>query len=197
MWSAIASIVSMRLWTKNTWPPRSSSRETPSSIRPSSHGSTKVSTGERSRGGVCISVMSRRPASDWCSVRGIGVAVSVRTSVSRRSCLSRSLCFTPKRCSSSITISPSAANFTSSLSRRCVPMMTSTLCSATSASVFACSFAVWKRLSTATRIGKSASRSPKVRACWSARIVVGTSTATCRPDCTALKAARTAISVLP
>ena len=54
----------------------------PSSISPSSHGSTNVSTGERSRGGVCISVMSRSPASDRCSVRGIGVAVSVSTSVS-------------------------------------------------------------------------------------------------------------------
>ena len=38
---------------------------------------------------------------------------------------------------------------------------------------------VWVALiSIATRIGKSARRSPKVRACWSARIVVGTSTAT-------------------
>ncbi len=78
----------------------------PSSISPSSHGSTYVSTGDRSRGGVCISVMSRRPASDRCSVRGIGVAVSVSTSVCSLSCLSRSLCFTPKRCSSSTTISP-------------------------------------------------------------------------------------------
>ena len=78
----------------------------PSSISPSSHGSTKVSTGDRSRGGVCISVMSRRPASDRCSVRGIGVAVSVSTSVSSLSCLSRSLCFTPKRCSSSTMIRP-------------------------------------------------------------------------------------------
>ena len=50
MWSAMASIVSMRLWTKNTCPPRSSSRAIPSSISPSSHGSTNVSTGERSRG---------------------------------------------------------------------------------------------------------------------------------------------------
>ena len=45
----------------------------------------------------------------------------------------------------------------------------------------ACSAAVRKRLSVATRTGKSASRSPNVRACCSARIVVGTSTATWRP----------------
>jgi hypothetical protein len=60
-----------------------------------------------------------------------------------------------------------------------------------------CSFAVRKRESTSIFTGKSASRSVKVRPCCSARIVVGTSTATCLPPCTALNAARTAISVLP
>ncbi|MCX5760025.1 MAG: helicase-related protein, partial [Gemmatimonadetes bacterium] len=59
------------------------------------------------RGAVCMMVRSRSPASAWCSVRGIGVAVSVSTSVSSFNCFSRSLCFTPKRCSSSTTISPS------------------------------------------------------------------------------------------
>jgi transcription-repair coupling factor (superfamily II helicase) len=53
------------------------------------------------------------------------------------------------------------------------------------------------RLSVATFTGKSARRSVNVRPCCSARIVVGTSTAACRPDCTALNAARTATSVLP
>src|SRR2546422_7767874 len=38
------------------------------------------------------------------------------------------------------------------------------------------------------RTGLSASRSRKVRPCCSARIVVGTSTATCFPACTTLKA---------
>jgi hypothetical protein len=56
------------------------------------------------------------PASDWCSVRGMGVAVSVSTSVSSLSCLSRSLCLTPKRCSSSTMISPSRWKSTSGLS---------------------------------------------------------------------------------
>ncbi len=168
-----------------------------SSMSPSSHGSSDVSTGDRSRGGVCMSVRSRSPASDMCSVRGMGVAVSVSTSVSRRSCLSRSLCFTPNRCSSSITSSPNSSNFTSGLSSRCVPITMSTLCSPTAATTSFCCLAVWKRLNISMRTGKSASRSVKVRACWSARIVVGTSTATWRPDCTALNAARTAISVLP
>ena len=86
----------------------------------------EVSTGERSRGGVCISVMSRRPASERCSVRGIGVAVSVRTSVSSLSCLRRSLCFTPNRCSSSTMMRPRSSKTTSGLRRRCVPMTIST-----------------------------------------------------------------------
>ena len=42
-----------------------------------------------------------------------------------------------------------------------------------------------------------AKRRGKVRKCCSARIVVGTSTATCLPSRTALKAARIATSVLP
>ena len=68
--AAIVSIVSIRLWTKNTWPPRSSSRANASSSSPSSHGSTKVRIGDRSRGGVSISVRSRSPASERWSVRG-------------------------------------------------------------------------------------------------------------------------------
>ena len=104
--AAMVSIVSTRLCTKNTWPPRSSSRAIASSSSPSSHGSTKVRIGERSRGGVSMSVRSRSPASDRCSVRGIGVAVSVSTSTARRRALSRSLCFTPNRCSSSTTRRP-------------------------------------------------------------------------------------------
>ncbi len=38
--------------------------------------------GRRSSGGVVMFEMSRMPASDMCSVRGIGVAVSVSTSTS-------------------------------------------------------------------------------------------------------------------
>ena len=48
-----------------------------------------------------------------------------------------------------------------------------------------------------TVTGNPAIRSPNVCRCWSASSVVGTSTATCLPSCTALNAARTAISVLP
>ena len=58
-------------------------------------------TASRSTGGVAISVISRTPDSASCSVRGIGVAVSVSTCTSALSCFSRSLCATPKCCSSS------------------------------------------------------------------------------------------------
>ena len=71
--------------------------------------------------------MSRMPTSDMFSVRGIGVAVIVRTSTRLRSCLIFSLCATPKRCSSSTTSRPRSRNSTSFDSSRCVPTMTSTL----------------------------------------------------------------------
>src|SRR5579872_6547579 len=60
----------------------------------------------RSRGGVSITLMSRSPTSDMCSVRGMGVADMVSTSTSLRICFSRSLWRTPKRCSSSTMSRP-------------------------------------------------------------------------------------------
>ena len=50
--------------------------------------------------------MSRRPESDMCSVRGIGVADRASTSTSSRSERRSSFCATPKRCSSSRTTRP-------------------------------------------------------------------------------------------
>ena len=50
--------------------------------------------------------MSRSPESDMCSVLGIGVAESARTSTSSRSARSSSFWATPKRCSSSRTTRP-------------------------------------------------------------------------------------------
>ena len=63
-------------------------------------------TASRSTGGVAMIDRSRTPVSASCSVRGIGVAVSVSTCTSARSSLSRSLCATPKCCSSSTTSRP-------------------------------------------------------------------------------------------
>ena len=54
-----------------------------------------VSIDSRSCGGVCRFEMSRIPNRDKWSVRGIGVALSVRTSISSLSRLSISLASTP------------------------------------------------------------------------------------------------------
>ena len=59
------------------------------------------------------------------------------------------------------------------------------------------SLSVWKRESAATFTGKAAKRSENVDMCCCTSSVVGTRIATCLPSCTALNAARTAISVLP
>ena len=59
------------------------------------------------------------------------------------------------------------------------------------------SLSVWKRLSARTFTGKPPIRSSNVAKCCCTSSVVGTSTATCLPSCTALNTARTAISVLP
>ena len=72
----------------------------------SSYSPTCVRIGRRPSGGVSIIEMSRRPESDMCSVRGIGVAVSASTSTSSRSERSSSFCATPKRCSSSTIDEP-------------------------------------------------------------------------------------------
>ena len=82
-------------------------------------------------------------------------------------------------------------------SSRWVPITMSTLPSASPWTVSAASASEVNRESPFTTTGNAAIRSEKVaRCCW-ASSVVGTSTTTCLPSCTALNAARTAISVLP
>ena len=65
---------STRLCTKYTWPPRANSISMPGLIRSGPNGATTVWIASRSFGGVSITDISRRPSSDMCSVRGIGVA---------------------------------------------------------------------------------------------------------------------------
>ncbi len=141
--------------------------------------------------------ISRIPATPISSVRGIGVADIASTSTSVRSRLRYSLCSTPNRCSSSMITRPSCLNRVSGDSSRWVPITTSTWPSASPRWVSATSLAVWNRDIGFTTTGNGAYRSENVLKCCCARIVVGTSTATCLPSCTALNAARTAISVLP
>jgi hypothetical protein len=62
-------------------------------------------------GGVLMVEISRTPVRAMYSVRGIGVAVIVRTSTSVRICLSFSLWVTPKRCSSSMMSKPRSLKF--------------------------------------------------------------------------------------
>ena len=195
--SACASIVSTRLWTKKTWPPRSSSRRMASRTRPVEASATRVWIGSRSSGGVSMSERSRTPARARLSVRGIGVAESVSTSTSRRSFLSRSLAATPKRCSSSTMTIPRSRNRTSLLRSRCVPTTRSTEPAARPSIVASCSRAATYRDSSLTVTGYAANRWLNVTKCWAARTVVGTSTATCLPPWIALNMPRRATSVLP
>jgi hypothetical protein len=68
------------LWTKNTWPPRAISVRIARTSTAESNFTTFVWIASRSFGGVSITDMSRMPTSDMFNVRGIGVAVIVRTS---------------------------------------------------------------------------------------------------------------------
>ena len=76
-------------------------------------------------------------------------------------------------------------------------MTTSTVPSASPSTVTACSLAETIRDRSRTSSGNAPKRWLKVAWCWAASTVVGTSTATCLPSCVALKAARSATSVLP
>ena len=151
----------------------------------------------RSSGAVVKLEISRIPRRLMCSVRGMGVALSVSTSADNRNANKRCLCSTPNRCSSSTITKPRSANATSLLRMRCVPMTTSTFPAARSANTTLLSAAVLKRDRLSMRNGYARNRSRKVRSCCSASTVVGTNTATCRPLSTALNAARMATSVLP
>ena len=128
----------------------------------SSNSMTVVSIGNRSCGGVSMVLMSRAPVSAMCSVRGIGVAVSVSTSTVCRSILSLSLCITPKRCSSSMITSPRSLKRTLGWTSLCVPMTTSTEPAANAAITASACFFERNRESNSTDTGNSAMRSTNV-----------------------------------
>ena len=141
--------------------------------------------------------MSRMPSRLMCSVRGIGVAESVSTSTVVRSDFSHSLSSTPNRCSSSMITSPRSLKATSFWTSRWVPIRISTVPAAVRFRTSLISGLGRNRFTASIVNGNSAIRCVKLRWCCSARIVVGTSTATCLPASTALNAARIATSVLP
>ena len=140
---------------------------------------------------------SRMPAIERFRVRGIGVAVSVRTSTSDRYFLRRSFCATPKRCSSSMISSPSFGSLRSLDKSLCVPTTISTWPLFAWSMTALVSFAVLNRLSTSTVTGQSAKRSRNDSKCCCASSVVGTNTHTCLPLLIEANAARMATSVLP
>ena len=141
--------------------------------------------------------ISRMPVIAISRVRGIGVADMASTSTLVRRRFICSLCSTPKRCSSSTMIRPRSLNLMSGLSSRWVPMTMSMLPSLRPSMTSRASLSDWNRLSGFSVTGKPLIRSAKVSWCWVTSSVVGTRMATCLPSCTALNAARTAISVLP
>ncbi len=118
---------------------------------------------------------SRIPLIAIFSVRGIGVAVSVRISTSARIALIRSLWRTPKRCSSSTISRPRSRSFTSLCSSLCVPIRISILPSAASAGFVS---ALWRCESgTASqcvpaswRNGRGSYHSVAAPAAWSAPV---------------------------
>ncbi|MNL62945.1 hypothetical protein D3C87_1870210 [compost metagenome] len=78
---------------------------------------------------------SLAPINEKWRVRGIGVAVNVSVSTFTRIDFSFSFTVTPNFCSSSIIRRPRSLNFTSLLTKRCVPMIISTLPSSSFLSV--------------------------------------------------------------
>ena len=78
-----------------------------------------------------------------------------------------------------------------------VPITMSTEPSASPSLTFFNSAAVTRRDAWAISTGRPRNRSMKVLVCWRASSVVGTTTATCLPFITVMKAARSATSVLP
>ena len=153
MRAAAFSIEVTLLWTRNTWPSRSSSRRIAAVICFSSYAPTKVRTGCRSSGGVASVDISRMPVTAISRVRGIGVADMASTSTAVRSRLSCSLCSTPKRCSSSTTTRPRSLKAISPESRRWVPMTRSTEPSLSPATTSLASVSVWNRDSALTTTG--------------------------------------------
>ncbi len=195
--AATRLIEETRLCTKKICPSRSSSRRIAAPTCLSLYGPTKVRIGCRSSGGVASVDISRMPVTAISSVRGMGVALIARMSTLVLSFFRASLCSTPKRCSSSMMTSPRSLKWMLGLSRRCVPITISTVPSAMPSIVSFDSVSVWNRLRARRCTGKPANRSAKVSMCCFTSRVVGTSITTCLPSCTALNAARTAISVLP
>ena len=160
---SIRGNISMRLHTANICPLRSISKSIASLIRSSSSRViSSVCTGYLFCGGVVMMLRSRAPRSENCKVRGIGVAVSVSTSMFARILLSRSLTATPNFCSSSMISSPKSCHLMFLLTILCVPMRMSICPLANCSNISLVSLAVFLLLRYAILAGVFAIRSRKV-----------------------------------
>ena len=95
-------------------------------------------------------------------MRGIGVALIVRTSAVARSRLRCSLWRTPKRCSSSITMSPRSWNCTFEDKMACVPITMSVAPESRRARVPFFASALWNLLMASMRTGVPSNRARNV-----------------------------------
>ena len=106
---------------------------------------TRVFIGTLLTGGVFIRLTSLSPKRDCWRVRGIGVAVSVKTSTEFLIFNSLFLCITPKRCSSSTINSPRLFLLIFSDNNLCVPTNISTRLSSIASNISFCLFFFTKR----------------------------------------------------
>ncbi len=151
--SAIRFIFLTRLCTKYTCPSRFNSWSIAFLITSESKRNKSVCIDCLSWGAVFRDEISLIPRRDRCNVRGIGVAVNVRTSTDSLNFFSFSLCATPNLCSSSMTINPTSLKVTSFWTNLCVPITISTFPSFKSSNISFCSFRVLNLLNTSILTG--------------------------------------------
>ena len=125
------------------------------------HSWTKVFMAKRLAGGVAMIDKSRMPEIDMLSVRGMGVAVRVKTSISARYFLICSFWVTPKRCSSSRMNKPSRLRLMSCCNSLWVPITMSAVPSVIACLTTSSCFLERKRDMTSILTGQSAKRSLK------------------------------------
>ena len=154
MRAAAFSIELTLLWTRKTWPSRSSSRRIAAVICFSSYAPTKVRTGCRSSGGVARVDISRMPVTAISRVRGIGVADMARTSTAVRSRLELLLVLDAEAL---LLVDDDEAEVLEPRPRptssRWVPMTRSTEPSASPSRTSLASLSVWNRDSDLTMTG--------------------------------------------
>ena len=148
-------------------------------------------------GGVSIKDKFLNPTIAICKVLGMGVAVSVKTSIFDLNSLIFSLCATPNRCSSSITNNPKSFGIISLLNNLCVPIKKSIFPSLKSFNICFVFFGDVNLFNKVIFIGKFLNLSLALSYCWLDNKVVGHKYKTCFESAIALNITRNATSVFP